>query len=52
MASKCLRCDGEGYLTLWGTPREDVVCGDCQGHGVVRSPFNPEGGGKGDTDGD
>lgn len=30
-------------LTLWGTPREDVVCGDCDGHGEVARPFVPPG---------
>ena len=39
----CPRCNGEGYLTLWGTPRVDVVCGECQGQGVVSAPFLPLG---------
>ena len=35
----CPRCNGEGYLTLWGTPRVDVACGECSGHGKVAAPF-------------
>jgi hypothetical protein len=34
----CPRCDGNGYLTLWGKPREDVVCGECRGEGVMSEP--------------
>ena len=30
----CHRCNGEGCLTLWGTPRPDVDCGECGGKGV------------------
>ena len=26
----CPRCNGEGYLTLWGVARPDVPCGECR----------------------
>ena len=42
-AQPCPRCNGEGFLTLWGHPRYDVTCGECQGQGMAR-PFLPEGG--------
>jgi len=43
MSKPCPRCDGNGYLTLWGTPRPDVLCGECKGHGEVEVPFLPIG---------
>ena len=40
---KCERCNGEGWLALWGVDRTDVVCGECNGHGEVVLPFLPPG---------
>jgi DnaJ-class molecular chaperone len=41
--TKCLRCNGEGFITLWGVERTDVTCGECLGHGEVEKPFLPIG---------
>ena len=43
MRHECPRCNGEGFLTLWGTPRWDVACGECKGEGQVIAPFLPLG---------
>ena len=42
----CPRCNGNGYLTLWGTERTDVTCGACNGEGRAnRAVFGGDGDG-------